>query len=193
VILSDFGIDFKPASRRMPPPQQQSCGNKPLENIMKSISVIRTFAAVGLATAAIASTAASADDFDCFPLCETAKAASCVAAPNTPSVANVTIEKIENVNNKLKPIKEIAGYIESPQSLAVKLINDHVVKIPAWVGYAIDPVGAIKNKAMSEVRDRAKTALKAEFAKSAGVDCVAPVEAQNKLIAPSVEIKETDV
>jgi hypothetical protein len=33
------------------------------------------------------------------------------------------------------------------------------VKIPAWVGYAMDPVGSLKNRAMDEVRTRAKSAI----------------------------------
>jgi hypothetical protein len=177
----------------MPPPQQHTCGNKLLENVMKSASLIRSFAAISLATAAMVSSAAFADDFDCFPLCETAKVAPCVASSDAPSQANVAIEKIENANNKLKPIKEIAGYIQSPQSLAIKLVNDHVVKIPAWVGYAIDPVGAIKNKAIGEVRERAKTALKAEFTKSAGANCSAPVDAKDELKTQPVETTETAV
>ena len=104
---------------------------------MKSISLIRTYAAIGLAMAAIVSSTAYADDFDCFPLCNQQKSAN-AATPtscSTISAANVAIDKIENVNNKLKPIKEIVGYIQSPQSLALKLVNDHVVKIPSWVGY----------------------------------------------------------
>gem|GEM_PF-3771291 len=54
------------------------------------------------------------------------------------------------------------------------------MKIPAWVGYAIDPVGAVKNKVMEEVRGRTKTALKAEFAKLPGTACVAPDAAIEK-------------
>lgn len=143
---------------------------------MKSTPVIHTIAAISLAAAALTALTASANDFDCFPLCETAKVAAapdapakttCAAKSDAPSSTQAAVEKIENVNNQLKPIKEIAGYIQSPQSLGLKLVNDHIVKIPAWVGYAIDPVGAIKNKAMGVVRDRAKTALKAEFAKPA--------------------------
>jgi hypothetical protein len=168
---------------------------QPKENSMKSTSVIRRVTAITFVAAGLLSTAASANDFDCFPLCDTAKVATtpvtpqtpeipetpakptCTAKSDAPSSAQTAVEKIENVNNQLKPIKEIAGYIQSPQGLAVKLVNDHIVKIPAWVGYAIDPVGAIKNKAMGEVRDRAKTALKEEFSKPAAATCVAPAEA----------------
>jgi hypothetical protein len=77
-----------------------------------------------------------------------------------PSALTQTVEKVEALNEKLKPAKEIAGYIRSPQGLAVKLVNDHLFKIPSWVGYAIDPVGAIKDRALSEVKSRAKTAAK---------------------------------
>jgi hypothetical protein len=64
----------------------------------------------------------------------------------------------------VKPIKEIVGYVQSPQSLAMKLINDYVVKIPAWIGYIMDPVGSLKSRAMGEVRDFAKEELKKSVA-----------------------------
>jgi hypothetical protein len=69
------------------------------------------------------------------------------------------VSQIEDLNDRVKPIKEIVGYVRSPQGLALKLVNDHVVKIPAWVGYAIDPVGSLKSRAMDEVRTRAKDAV----------------------------------
>ncbi|MCY7388634.1 MAG: hypothetical protein LH481_11320, partial [Burkholderiales bacterium] len=38
----------------------------------------------------------------------------------------------------------------------IKLVNDHIVKIPAWIGFAMDPVGSLKHMAIDEVRTRAK-------------------------------------
>ncbi|MEP7154237.1 MAG: hypothetical protein ABI905_00585 [Betaproteobacteria bacterium] len=80
------------------------------------------------------------------------------AAP-TACGGSAIVKSAESLNEKIKPIREIAGYVRSPQGLAIKLVNDHVVKIPAWVGYAMDPVGSIKNKALDEVRTRAKNAI----------------------------------
>ncbi len=127
---------------------------------------------------------ASAADWDCFPLCaEPAKTEAHVQAAtadatlepvtvvatregaiNTDaptSCGNGFMQQAEDLNNKVKPIKEIVGYIRSPQGLAIKLVNDHIVKIPAWIGYAMDPLGSLKRKAFDEVRTRAKEALKA--------------------------------
>jgi hypothetical protein len=112
---------------------------------------------------------AQANEGDCFPMCEAAKPAPIVAevpaqsaeaAPcSTTATNDGVVAQIESLNDRVKPIKEIVGYVRSPQGLAMKLVNDHVVKIPAWVGYAIDPVGSLKNRAMDEVRTRAKDAV----------------------------------
>jgi hypothetical protein len=122
---------------------------------------------------------AQATENDCFPAC----AAAPSAAPNAEKVERKTeaalpteatesptacakqskaqelAQSAEKLNDRIKPVKEIIGYVRSPQGLAMKLVNDHVVKIPAWVGYAVDPVGSLKSKAMDEVRTRAKTAI----------------------------------
>ena len=77
----------------------------------------------------------------------------------------------EDLNDKVKPIKDIVGYVRSPQGLAIKLVNDHIVKIPAWIGYAMDPLGSIKRQAFGKARSLAKDAL------SDGNACeVAPLE-----------------
>lgn len=104
---------------------------------------------------------ANAEDFDCFPLCaEAAPAAAAEAAKESADeCGNSLVDKAESLNNKLKPAKEVVGYIRAPQGLAMKLVNDHVVKIPAWVGYAVDPVGSLKNRAIGEVRTRVKDQL----------------------------------
>ena len=104
----------------------------------------------------------NANDDACFPMCQSTLAAEAteieppkVDACNSQSAS--LIKQAEQLNDRVKPIKEIIGYVRSPQGLAIKLVNDHVVKIPAWVGYAMDPVGSLKNRAMDEVRTRAKT------------------------------------
>ena len=56
----------------------------------------------------------------------------------------------EALNERIKPIKEIVGYVRSPQGFAIKMVNDHVMKIPAWVGYVIALLGSLKNKAMDQ-------------------------------------------
>lgn len=70
------------------------------------------------------------------------------------------VKSAADLNDKVKPLRDVVGYIRSPQGLAIKLVNDHIVSIPAWVGYAMDPVGSLKSKALDEVRTRAKDVLK---------------------------------
>jgi len=86
---------------------------------MKSMSLIRHLAAFGVI--ALAYPAAFADNFDCFPLCADVSPtnAATPTACNAPSSAAVAVEKIEGFNDKLKPAKEIAGSLQSPQRLAL--------------------------------------------------------------------------
>lgn len=110
----------------------------------------------------------NANDSACFPMCQSstpaieAEAEVEVKAPKADacnSQSSSLIKQAEQLNDRVKPIKEIVGYVRSPQGLAIKLVNDHVVKIPAWVGYAMDPVGSLKNRAMDEVRTHAKAVI----------------------------------
>jgi len=87
-----------------------------------------------------------------------------------PSCDSGLARRADEINQKIRPLREIAGYVRSPQGLAIKLVNDHVMKIPAWVGYAMDPVGSLKNKALDEVRNRAKDAMKSTSACAESAD-----------------------
>ena len=149
------------------------------------------------------SIAAHADDNDCFPMCaakpadatvvktEAAKVEKTegaeklepmvVTAAPLPACGNKLVNQAEALNDRVEPVKELIGYIHSPQSLAMKVVNDHIVTIPRWVGYALDPVGAIKNKAIDEVKDHAKSAL--GFKGGNGVDCNA-TPAETTVAAP---------
>jgi hypothetical protein len=95
------------------------------------------------------------------------------------------LEKIEQMNDRVKPIKEIVGYIRSPQGLAVKLVNDHIVKIPAWVGYALDPVGSLKNKAVGEVRNQVKTLVRGASAQHEACQRSAAPETSTDVMTPA--------
>ena len=134
-----------------------------------------------------------ASENDCFPACaEPAKSAVTIETPTEVKLkpeaiiapresaseplptksceSNNLVQKAEALNDKVKPIRELVGYVRSPQGLAIKLVNDHIVKIPAWIGYAMDPIGSIKHRAIDEVRTRAKNTL------AVGKDCdAAPV------------------
>jgi hypothetical protein len=137
---------------------------------MKRTTIIAALA-IALTTPAISLAQSTSEEFDCFPACVAQAPAPTPAATATPSAENACanaatpsttqqlVTQAEKLNEQIKPVKEIVGYVRAPQGLAIKLVNDHVVKIPAWVGYAVDPVGSIKNKAMKEVRSRAKDAI----------------------------------
>lgn len=121
------------------------------------------------------SLAATASETDCFPLCAEQKVeAEVILEPGTISAARETASEgkvqlgcesafmtaADELTEKTRPLREIVGYVRSPQGLAIKLVNDHVVKVPAWIGYAIDPLGSIKRQAMGEVRTRARNAMR---------------------------------
>lgn len=72
------------------------------------------------------------------------------------------VQHVEKLNAQIEPDKDLVGYVRSPQGLAVKLVNDHLFKIPGWVGFALDPVGTLKQKAIDEARSRAKDLLKSD-------------------------------
>lgn len=127
------------------------------------------------------SMAATASDWDCFPLCAAPKPAAVANLKTTDVVPAASAESIhetaaitscdsalmraaDELNDKVKPVRDVIGYVRSPQGLAIKLVNDHIVKIPAWIGYALDPLGSIKRQAMGEVRTRARDAMADENA-----------------------------
>ncbi len=123
----------------------------------------------------------NANDSTCFPMCQSSGPAIEVETPKANacnSQSNELLKQAEQLNDRVKPIKEIVGYVRSPQGLAIKLVNDHVVKIPAWVGYAMDPVGSLKNRAMDELRTHAKAAIGLNSAPAnCTAETVAPTDA----------------
>jgi hypothetical protein len=90
------------------------------------------------------------------------------------------------VERKLKPAKEIVDAVQNPAGFALKLVDKHVIHIPAWVGYAMNPQGAIRAKVIDRVRQEVK--------KSAGIDkgCV-PQEADSDAQAPSEPAVESGI
>ncbi|HEX5129668.1 MAG TPA: hypothetical protein VFV90_07975 [Usitatibacter sp.] len=72
------------------------------------------------------------------------------------------VREVARLEKDLRPLKEIAGYVSNPTGLVLKVVNDHVVEIPEWVGIAIDPRGYARGKAIAFIRNEAK--------KSVGVD-----------------------
>lgn len=101
-------------------------------------------------------TLARADAYDCFPLCPP-------PAEEPARVANLcevgAVREAARINDRLKPVKELYGIAVNPTGFAVKMVDQHVVHIPKWVGYAMDPKGAAKAMVLERVRDAAKQQL----------------------------------
>jgi hypothetical protein len=126
-----------------------------------------------------------ASESDCFPLCPEPVKVEATVEAKIETAVDVKLDAVyivahrdaaigtntatscdsgfmksaEELNDRVKPIREFVGYVRSPQGLVIKLVNDHIVKIPVWIGYAMDPIGSIKRKAIDEVRTRAKDAM----------------------------------
>ena len=97
---------------------------------------------------ALAASPAFADAYDCFPVCP----AESGPAATLDLCENRAVREVAKAERKLAPVKEIYGIATNPTGYAIRLVDRHVVHIPEWVGYAIDPKGAIKAKAMERVR-----------------------------------------
>jgi hypothetical protein len=69
------------------------------------------------------------------------------------------VREVARLEQRLRPAKEIAGYVANPTGFALKMVNDHVVHIPQWVGIAMDPQGYVRGKAIEYARNQAKKAV----------------------------------
>lgn len=66
------------------------------------------------------------------------------------------VREVARLNNELKPVKDLYGIVTNPTGFALKQLNDHVIHIPKWVHYAMDPQGAIRAKVLGRARDELK-------------------------------------
>ena len=122
-----------------------------------------------IACAALASLSSPtfAEIEDCFPQCDR-------PAPVAPPKSGeglcqfAVVREAAHIDHDLKPVKRIVGIVTNPTGFAIQQVNDHVVRIPPWVGYAMDPRGAIRAKVVDLARDQVK--------KAAGLqnDCIVP-------------------
>jgi hypothetical protein len=152
---------------------------------MKPRSIVRT-SLVNFSTAITlaftgSALAQSGEAGDCFPHCDTIVVSS-EAEPGSPqsepaeasepacsgvAAAGKAINDAQHVYDKnIKPLKEIYGYIRSPQGLAMKLVNDHIVQIPEWVSLAADPEGYVRGKVIDYARKEGKKVV----SKAIGLD-----------------------
>ena len=117
----------------------------------------------------LAATAAHAEAYDAFPL-ESAAPAAESAPPNL--CEHRAVREVAKLNRDLQPVKEVVGIVTNPTGFALKMVDRHVVHIPAWVGIAMDPRGYVRGKAMDMARE--------EIKKAAGVrrDCADEIAAE---------------
>jgi hypothetical protein len=95
------------------------------------------------------------DAYDCFPGCP--YAVPVIPAQKTIDLCEIgAVRDAARINDQLKPVKEIYDIAVNPTGFAVKMVDEHVVHIPKWVGYAMDPKGAAKSYVINYVRTQAK-------------------------------------
>ena len=109
----------------------------------------------------IAAQAARADQFDSFPL-YAVETVQVVDAPKPNLCEHRAVRDIARIDRDLAPVKQVFEIATNPTGFALKQVNDHIVHIPAWVGFAMDPRGYVRNKAIAYVRHEAKKAFGVE-------------------------------
>jgi len=97
---------------------------------------------------------AESDQYDCFPLCKDPLAEA--APPKLNLCEHRAVRDVARVDRQLKPVKDLVGIATNPTGFALKMVDQHVVHIPPWVGFAMDPKGTIKAKVIERVRDEMK-------------------------------------
>jgi hypothetical protein len=122
---------------------------------------------IACAALAALSSPAFAELEDCFPQC--ARPAPIVPAQSSEGLCQFgAVREAARIDHDLKPVKRVVGIVTNPTGFAIQQVNDHVVRIPPWVGYAVDPRGAIRAKVVDLARGQVK--------KAAGLqnDCILP-------------------
>lgn len=95
---------------------------------------------------------AAADTVDCFPV-----ACAGDAAETRINLCEVkAVREAARLDAKLKPAKDLYEAAVNPTGYAMKLVDRHVVAIPEWVGFAMDPPGYVRAAAMKKVRHELK-------------------------------------
>ena len=112
-----------------------------------------------VAALVLASAAASAraDAYDCFPTCAAAE-----PSESLDLCEHALVRQAVRIDVETRPIREVVGIATNPTGFVLKQVDQHVVHIPKWVGFAIDPKGALR----AEVLKRARHAAR----KAAGID-----------------------
>jgi len=105
----------------------------------------------------IAAQAARADQFDSFPLA--VEPVQSVEAPKANLCEHRAVRDIARIDRDLAPVKQVFEIATNPTGFALKMVDAHIVHIPAWVGFAMDPKGYVRNKVIGRIREEAKAAV----------------------------------
>ena len=67
------------------------------------------------------------------------------------------VREITRIEQELRPVKRVYNIAMNPTGFVIEKVSDGVgVKIPRWVGFALDPKGYARNYVMKRVREEAK-------------------------------------
>jgi hypothetical protein len=69
------------------------------------------------------------------------------------------VREVAKVDRELKPVKEVVGIVTNPEGFVLHEVDQYVVHIPPWVGYALNPKGAIRAKLVDMARTEMKKSV----------------------------------
>lgn len=131
----------------------------------------RPHAALAAALSLVFARGALAEPLDCFPMCP--PPAESVPAPALNVCAHAAAREVARVDRELAPVKRIYRIATDPTGFALEQVSEHIVRIPPWVGIALDPRGYVRGKVIERVRLEAKKAI------GAGKDCADEIAAED--------------
>lgn len=105
--------------------------------------------------------AAFAQESACFPGSAGCPDPSIEApAPSVPALNlcdHQVVREAVKIEQDLRPVKRIYDIAMNPTGFVIGKVSEEVgVKIPKWVGYAMDPKGSARNYVMKRVREEVK-------------------------------------
>ena len=111
-----------------------------------------------LASAALLATTspAWAEAYDCFPQCPE----PVVSSGESGTLCDYAlVSEGARLDAELAPAKEVYGIVTNPAGFVLKQVSEHVVPLPKWLPYAIDPRGAVKAAVLKKARKEARKHL----------------------------------
>ena len=70
---------------------------------------------------------------------------------------NETVREAVRLENELRPVKRVYDIAMNPTGFVIEKVSEEAgVKIPKWVGFALDPKGYARNYVMKRAREEAK-------------------------------------